>query len=220
MSEVILKAGTGRPMTEWHVKRNDQPAGKMPEAELLQAVRAGQVGAYDGVWNTSMAGWQRVIDVPILAEALPPAGPGGLINYRLPQGRPLLFTETALKSLQGTRPWVRFIAVMCFITATLTVLSLLAVSQKPMRSGREVVLLFVAGVFYVTMIGGYFALGIYLKRYADHIAALLRFRTEDHLEHAMEAQRRVWWLTGWLVIAMIVLFIVSIGLVARLMAVP
>ena len=55
---------------------------------------------------------------------------------------------------------------------------------------------------------------------ADHIAALLRFRTEDHLEHAMEAQRRVWRLTGWLVIAMIVLFIVSIGLVARLMAVP
>ncbi|QDT14840.1 SPFH domain-containing protein [Alienimonas californiensis] len=64
----------------WHVASGGQSRGPIPQSQLEQAVRAGQVGPDALVWTAGMPVWESVSRTPIFASQLgsaPPPLPGG-----------------------------------------------------------------------------------------------------------------------------------------------
>ena len=64
----------------WHVASGGQSRGPIPQSQLEQAVRAGQVGPDALVWTAGMPVWESVGRTPVFASQLgsaPPPLPGG-----------------------------------------------------------------------------------------------------------------------------------------------
>jgi hypothetical protein len=116
--------------------------------------------------------------------------------------------------LHRTRPWVRFLSIIGFITAGLMIVLGLAAGAFGAAAGNTemIVLLFLyplMGVLYIYP-------SICLLRYANSIRSYQTTPTGQNLEAALDAQRSFWKFAGILTVvsicAMILLFVLAIVL--------
>lgn len=140
--------------------------------------------------------------------------------YESPSADPL-GTNTAVggavsprvvSELTGTKPWVRFLAVLAFLGAGFTILAGLGVSAAMMKQMGPGALFI--GVLYVLMGLIYIVPAIKLWKYGSAITQFQYSGSNDHLESALSAQRGFWKITGIMVIVGFVLVILfAVGMV-------
>src|SRR5688572_9582796 len=124
----------------YYATADNRQLGPVSRADLLHAYRGGSVQPTQLVWREGMSEWKPARDVlgeptaaaatataPATAAAaamaapvavMPPYG-AGTLSYSMPQIEPLVVTARAMDMLRQTRPWVRFISVLIWITAIL-----------------------------------------------------------------------------------------------------
>jgi len=137
------------------------------------------------------------------------------------------FSSTAQNFLNQTKPWIRFMSVMIFISAALMavvgiglMLMSIGTGMMPAASGRfgAVAPGIGTGFLYIILALVYVAPGIFLSRYASAIKLLQTNRSAQTLEDAMRSQKSFWRYVGILTIVGIALTIVAIVLVVVLAA--
>ena len=113
-------------------------------------------------------------------------------------------------SLKRTKPWVRFLSILGFITVGFMMLIGLGMGavgvamQDPMMIGM-VVLYPLMGLLYIFP-------SLYLYRYADRIGEFVAGGGKAQLEAAIEAQRSFWKFAGVLVLVSMVISVVFMAL--------
>ena len=113
-------------------------------------------------------------------------------------------SQRVVELLLATRPWVRLMGILLFITAGLMTLGSLFVTLAGLDVMAGVamaaVYLFIAVLFYLIP-------GVYLFRYASRISDLEVSRSLTHLENALEAQKTFWKYLGIVVLVVIGLYV-------------
>lgn len=131
-------------------------------------------------------------------------------------------TPGILQALAGTKPWVKFCAILGFIFTGFMVLGgvFMMIGGGIMAStGDSSAMPFagfpaVLGIIYIACAFFYFFPSLKLWKYGSHIAALLDSNSMTDLEAALDAQRSFWKFVGILVCVAIALYIVGIILFA------
>jgi hypothetical protein len=129
---------------------------------------------------------------------------------------PLPPAPLVVPPLQRTQPWVRFLAVMGFIVAGLTVFVGVMAGVAGAATGRLETLALMAvypiiGVLYIFP-------SLYLLRYADRIKAYLASGQEADLAGALDAQRSFWKFAGVYTVVCIVVG-VAVAVIATVVGV-
>jgi hypothetical protein len=155
-------------------------------------------------------------------DVLPSDQPGAASADGTAGGGRVAATLTALarQHLEQTRPWVRFMSVVTFLSAGLMALlglgSLLFGLGNSLARGGAGVLGTVAGValalLYLALAAVYVAPALYLWRYADAIERLGVNATAAGLEEALGHQRSFWRFVGILTAIGLVVGIAILGL--------
>ena len=116
-------------------------------------------------------------------------------------------TPRTIEFLKQTKPWVRFIAVLMFIGCALLVLAALVVIVAGAAFtdfGR--VFTVPLGIMYFLLGLLYFVPALFLFRYADAIENLMRRKTSDALESALEHQKSFWKFVGILTVILLIAY--------------
>ena len=119
------------------------------------------------------------------------------------------------KFLNQTRPWVRFMSILVFISAGLMallglILLLYGIAGDKFSNNSAAFDMFPIGTFpvvltYLLMAVLYIAPGIFLARYATAIKVLESTRTSGALEKALKYQKSFWRYVGILTVAFLVI---------------
>jgi vacuolar-type H+-ATPase subunit I/STV1 len=131
----------------------------------------------------------------------------------------ITLTPTAKQHLDQTRPWVKFMSIMLFITsAFMIVMSILMVTVglgprfTPPGQGRlgsfgalGFMANLVGAFFYILLAILYVAPGVFLWRYAGAIKLLELSRSPEALEEALENQKSFWRYIGILTVTGLIL---------------
>lgn len=127
-------------------------------------------------------------------------------------------TQGVLAQLAGTKPWVRFMAVLMFIGTGFMLLAgifmllaggaMAAVGNSQMGPIPGGILVGMS-VLYLVLAALYIYPAIKLWKYADRIATLLNSKSVTDLEGALGHQRSFWKFVGIMVIAIFALYIVA-----------
>ncbi len=126
-----------------------------------------------------------------------------------PTPPPISLTESA-RLLDATRPWVRLIGIVLFVTAGIMILAGLAVGVAGGALGQVASLSL--GLVYVLMSALYIMPGLYLVRYAARIREFVtQGQRAAQLESALETQRAFWKFVGVLTVIGIVVSIIGIA---------
>ena len=116
-------------------------------------------------------------------------------------------SHRVVELLLATRPWVRLMGILLFITAGLMTLGSLFVTFAGLDLMAGVAMaaayLFIAVLFYLIP-------GVYLFRYASRISDLEVSRSMPQLENALEAQKTFWKYLGIVVLVIIGLYLCAI----------
>jgi Family of unknown function (DUF5362) len=131
-------------------------------------------------------------------------------------------TQGVLHQLAGTKPWVRFMAVLMFVAAGLMLLGALvallaggAMAASGKVPGFSAGMISAFAVLYGLVALIYIYPALKLWGYANQIASLLASGSMLDLEGALNQQRAFWKFLGIMVIAVFVLYFVAIiGVVA------
>ena len=156
------------------------------------------------------------------AEHVPGSDPDGAAI----DGRALSasLTPLAQQYLDQTRPWVRFMSVVTFVSAGLTMVLGLVVLVFSMFSGaaagngEELGALGSAvgggllALLYLVLACVYIAPGLYLARYASAITRLKSTPTAGGLEDALKHQKSFWRFVGILTVVGLVVAVIMLGL--------
>jgi len=142
-------------------------------------------------------------------------------------------TSTAKQHLDQTRPWVKFMSVMIFITsAFMIVMAILMVTVglgprfTPQGHGRIESLGAIgffanvaAAFFYILLAILYVAPGVFLWRFAGAIKILEVSRSPEALEEALGSQKSFWRYVGILTIIGLILAaaLIAMGLVVLML---
>ena len=126
----------------------------------------------------------------------------------------MLVSENMINSLNATRPWVKFLAILGFVFTGLAVLGglgmMAAFSAMPANKGMPGFFGPVLGIIYLLMgVFMYLIPCIYLLRYGQAIDGIPS-TGQAALETALEKQKSFWKYMGILAIVMIVLYVVLI----------
>ena len=97
--------------------------------------------------------------------------------------------DEVIRSIQGTKGWVRFLAVLGFISSAFMVLGSFGIMMT-MNRGMFGNLAMMIGVVYLLFAALNFFAAFKLNQYASRISALLFARSELSLVAALEVQRR------------------------------
>jgi len=213
----------------WYYATDDnRQHGPVPREDLVEQYRLGSLQPTQLVWREGMGEWKPARDVlgepaaaaaaPATAAALapvasvPPYG-AGTLSYSMPQMEPLVVTARAMDMLRQTKPWVRFISVLIWITAILMiaagVFGLFAGMMMVTRggtAGRQALFMFA----YFPLAILYIMPAVYLSRYATKIDDVMRLRRGDVFEQALEAQKSFWKFCGIAAMIMLVFYIALI----------
>ena len=125
-----------------------------------------------------------------------------------------------MEPLRRTAPWVRFIAVLNFVFAGVTLLFAVGLVFVPIPGGPEGFSRFF-GLVYVPMGLLYLLPAILSLRYAKGISEFIQVSSANQLAVALHAQRRVWkfWgiflavglIFGLLVSGIMIVALISVG---------
>lgn len=123
--------------------------------------------------------------------------------------------DFAVRVLNETKPWVRFISVIMFIGSAFMILAgviMMAGGAANMR-GLGVLggLGAVMGAVYLLMSLLYLIPAVLLWKYADGIAEHARQRTTRTLSYALEAQKSFWKFVGILTLIVLMLYAAALA---------
>lgn len=159
---------------------------------------------------------------PPIAEPPPVLPPPGMPPFagalEAPGVPPVL-----VQLLVQTRPWVRFLAVLGFISTGFMVLGalvVLVVPGFPPGGGVPGALKVGMALVYLSIAGVHLPPALFLYRYASHIQALQASAGAGDLERALAAQKSFWRYVGILALVVLCLYalIIVVALVAGLAA--
>jgi uncharacterized membrane protein SirB2 len=123
----------------------------------------------------------------------------------------ILVSEAMLASLNATRPWVKFLAILGFIACGLMVLGGLVIlagsAMLPAQPGPFASFRPVLGVVYIVFAPVYFFYCRYMWRYAKAIASIPA-TGQAAMEQALSAQKSLWKFLGVLAIVVIGIYVV------------
>lgn len=156
----------------------------------------------------------------------PYASPAVPYGSYAPPAQAAYVSEGTVKELEGTRPWVRFIAIMTWVASAFMVLVsvglVVAVVIGASSSGFESAGAAAGvGVLYLLFAALMIYPAIKMSAYAKWIGALSTSRAVADLETALQQQRLIWRFYGILMAIYLVVVVLAIGgamLVPLLMA--
>ena len=126
-------------------------------------------------------------------------------------------TQGVLQQLAGTKPWVRFMAVLMFVGAGFMLLGALvaliaggAMAASGKVPGFSAGMISAFAILYALMALIYIYPALKLWRYANQIAMLLVSGSVLDLEGALNQQRAFWKFLGIMVLAVFAIYIVAI----------
>lgn len=134
----------------------------------------------------------------------------------------IVVSENALASLNATRPWVKFLAILGFICIGLMVIAGLimtfASSMIPTRPGMPQFGA-VIGIFYLIFAGIYLMPTLFLYRYSKAIAAI-QSTGQSALEAALKNQKSFWKFMGILMLILLCLevLLLAVGFLGVMLA--
>ncbi len=158
-----------------------------------------------------------------VSTAWPGVSPGGSEDrprYDSGSGT-IMVTPLMVEHLRATRPWVKFLAILAFISVGLMFLVGL-IAMAALSTVRGVGPNAAIGILYWLMALLYIAPAIFLNRYATAIRELLHGGGAPTMEKALESQKSFWRYVGILTLvllciyALILLIAVVIGISAGL----
>jgi hypothetical protein len=131
-------------------------------------------------------------------------------------------TPTILWHLQRTKPWVMLIGILGFVSAGIMALAaivmvIVAVAQSSGYIGAgEIAAMAGIGILYLLVAAIYFLLAAQLVGYGRRIGLALQTGRTEHVEEALDCQRRFWKTFGVVTIVTIGLMLLAftIGIVA------
>ncbi len=125
-------------------------------------------------------------------------------------------SELTMEALRGTKKWVRLVGGILLFLAAVTALGGLAMMFGSFFAGRgsgrtaESIGVFIgAGTLYLLFAGMYFALGIYLVKYASAISRLLEDGQVSSLENALQHQQKFWRMAGGIAVVMLIMMVIG-----------
>ncbi|MHB8404558.1 MAG: hypothetical protein ACYDCJ_03950 [Gammaproteobacteria bacterium] len=123
--------------------------------------------------------------------------------------QPIALSDRMLASLNATRPWVKFIAIVWFVGIAFMVIFGLAMITGIYTGfsmpGFPALLGRVFGTFYIVIALVYVAPALYLYRYAKAIAGVQGSAVMASFEGALKQQKSFWKFYGIFIIVVIVL---------------
>lgn len=127
-------------------------------------------------------------------------------------------TDGVIEQLRGTKGWVKFLGVLCFISAALILLGsivfigigAMGAASMTEATGFSSGLIVGFGVLYALMSVLYIYPGIKLWKYGSGIDRLIQDRSNATLEMVLNEQRAFWKYAGVVIIISIILYIVAI----------
>jgi hypothetical protein len=208
-------------MSEWHYAKGGQKHGPLSFEEIRRLAGSGELAPDDLVWTDGMDQWAPARSVQGLAVAAaapqasdPPdaAMAQPALEYYSPvaQGGATP-SRKGLDMLRQTKPWVRLLAILMFLSGGLTlvgaVVATISIYSSPFSGTLDKIVPLLLLVASSTSI----APAVYLNRYASLIGAFLASHQDRDLEAALEAQKAFWRLLGFMTIAGVVgMFLVPV----------
>lgn len=112
--------------------------------------------------------------------------------------------------LAGTKPWVRLVSILGFVSAGLMFIAGLGMAAVSVvqRAGPEMLVL---GIIYPISALLYGVPSFLLFRYASQIDEYVRTGEDGHLELALDSQRAFWKFVGILALIGIAFFVLGIA---------
>ncbi len=129
--------------------------------------------------------------------------------------QPIALSDRMLASLNATRPWVKFIAIVGFIFAALSVffgmLMITGLYTGFPKSGVADQLNPVMGILYIVSALLFDVIpALYLYRYAKAIAGIQESASASSFEDALKQQRSFWKYMGIVFMILAVIFVLGI----------
>ncbi len=116
-------------------------------------------------------------------------------------------TPLMIDHLRATKPWVRFISVILFISVGLMLLGGLAMMLMPSPGGLGGSSFgAVFGILYILFGGLYLAPAFFLHKYASSINDFLQGGGDSAMESALESQKSFWRFVGILTLIVICIY--------------
>jgi hypothetical protein len=124
---------------------------------------------------------------------------------------PIIVSESMLESLQATRPWVKFLAILGFIFGGLMTVAGLMMSVAftfvPAKAGLPHFFGPVFGILYIVMAIFFYVLPcLYLLRYGSAITRIPE-SGQAAMEEALRQQKTFWKYMGIFAIVVLVLYV-------------
>ena len=128
-------------------------------------------------------------------------------------------TPLMIEHLRATRPWVKFLSIMMFISVGLCFLGgllMMIASSSPVMRGAGLGPLI--GLVYWVMGGLYLAPAVFLYRYASSIQDLLQGGGDIAMESALESQKSFWRFMGIMTLVVLCIYglIILFGIFAAM----
>ncbi len=120
-------------------------------------------------------------------------------------------TTTMIDNLRQTKPWVRFLSVLGFVSIGLIGLVAIVALLGILVSGdfTQVAFLVLPGILYVGALVVYLFATLHLHRYANSLKQLLTEGTTKAMEDALGHQKSFWKLAGFLAIVTLGLMVIT-----------
>jgi hypothetical protein len=144
-------------------------------------------------------------------------------------------TPLMVEHMRGARPWVRLLAILCFVGAGFMVLAAgmmflgglvgLAASGRS-RPGADALIGPIGGIMYLFMAGFYVIPGVLMHRFAGAIDSFVTVPSSSSLEDALDKSRGYWKFCGIMALVMIGFAVlvffgaIAAGVIAGLAAKP
>jgi hypothetical protein len=150
----------------------------------------------------------------IPAHSSPPQAAPGVLAYAAPPMGGITLTPVGLEMLRQTRPWVRLIAILIYVSVGLYVAGAVAMLLAAVGGGSGEA----AGIAlaYVLAAGLYLPPAMFLGRYASSIGSLMGSHRPDDLTAALTAQKSFWKFCG--IVAVVGLVFMALFLVFLVVA--
>jgi len=176
-------------------------------ATLQSLAAGGRLSPSDQVWTDGMSEWRLASQVPGLMPVQ-----GGRQSSNLESGGSESsadsISDEACRALSGSRPWVVFIAILCFLWSALTavgaIFSFVAIQGNPVAA----TLLIVQGVFGLIFSFVVSIAGLMLMTYAGRIRDVMYHHKMHYLESSLHAVRVFWVYTGIVLIVLLALLVI------------
>lgn len=121
----------------------------------------------------------------------------------------IVVTSVMIAHLQATKPWVRLMSIILFISVGLMILVGVVMMFMPATPGMGGIGPLI-GILYILLSGLYIVPGIFLHRYASSIGDLLEGGGDVAMEAALGSQKSFWRFVGIVTLIVIALYVLAI----------